>query len=218
MHKVKLLEKKDVAQDTMAFIFEKPADYTFKPGQHTFWTLSKGLSRKLSFASTPSEKHLMVASRMLNTPFKKALHALKLGEKIEIAQPIGDFIINTTDQSPAIFLIGGIGITPFLSIIGDLQSIGLTRKIYLFYSNRTPKHAAFLKELTAIKNPNFKLVTMMTEIEKIYITHDLIARHVDNSVDHLFYLAGPPPMVASLYKMLSEHQVNPKNIKFEQEF
>lgn len=217
MHKIKLLEKKVVAQDTMSFTFEKPAGYTFKPGQHTFWTLPEGGSRKLSFASQPKERHLTVASRMFATPFKQALHDLNPGDVIKISKPLGDFVLNQKNHSPAVFLVGGIGITPFRSIINHELENGLTRKIYLFYSNHTSEHAAFLKELKDIKNPNFKLITIMTEIEKIYITHDLIVKHVSNLDDNLFYLAGPPPMVAALYKMLTDHKVSPKNIKYEQE-
>lgn len=207
MYKIKLLDKKDVAKDTAAFWFERPVGYNFVAGQHTAWTLinpsetdAEGNGREFSFASSPSEKNLMIASRMRDTAFKRVLHNLPIGTKIEIGEPEGSFVLHSDSSRPAIFLAGGIGITPFRSIILDAKS----RNIVLFSINRTPQESPFLNELGAIN-----IFTSQTG----HLTFDQIKPYLTGNP--VYYIAGPPAMVRAFREMLIANNIDDLSIKSE---
>src|ERR1043165_1137803 len=120
----KLKSREEVAQGTMAFHFEKPAGWTFKAGQFIDITLldpaetdSEGNTRGFSIASAPFENTLMIATRMRDTAFKRVLKTLPLGSEVKIEGPFGDLRLHNNRVRPAVVLSGGIGITPFRSIL-----------------------------------------------------------------------------------------------------
>ena len=85
----------------------------------------------------------MVATRMRDTAFKRALRAIPIGTSVKVSAPMGSFTLHRDSSKPAVFLAGGIGITPIRSIIGWATEERLPHNLYLFYSNRTPEEAAF---------------------------------------------------------------------------
>ena len=120
----KLEDRKEVAEGTMAFWFEKPSGWTFKAGQYLDMTLldppetdSEGNVRSFSIASAPHEETLMVATRMRDTAFKRALKTMSFGTAVKIEGPSGDLILQNEVTRTVVFLAGGIGITPFRSIV-----------------------------------------------------------------------------------------------------
>ena len=120
----KLLSWIEVAEGTMAFRFEKPPGWTFKAGQYLDMTLldpsetdSEGNVRSFSIASAPHEETLMVATRMRDTAFKRVMRTMPLGTVVKIEGPSGDLILQNDFTRAAVFLAGGIGITPFRSIV-----------------------------------------------------------------------------------------------------
>ena len=120
------------------------------------------------------------------------------------------------------FIAGGIGITPFRNIILDAAARGFPRDLTLFYSNRSADDAAFLSELEQLaeQNPRFRLVATMTDAtdwqgERGYIARDMIERHVGDVFKPVFYLAGPPVMVAAMETMLKQAGVKPERIRAE---
>jgi ferredoxin-NADP reductase len=124
MQMVKLLRREEVAEGSMSFYFEKPPGFQFKPGQYVDCTLidpqetdAQGNIRSLSLTSAPAEKDLMVATRMRGTAFKRVLKTMALGSQLQIEGPLGSFTLHSTASRPAVFLAGGIGITPFRSMI-----------------------------------------------------------------------------------------------------
>ena len=146
---VKLLSKKEVAEKTTAFFFEKPKGFRFVPGQFIEITLNKE-TYPFSIASSPKEKDLMITTRMRASKFKNSLKKLKIGSRVKIDGPFGQFILHKNKNIPAVFLAGGIGITMPRSIIKNHPD----RKIILFYSNRKQKDAAFLEELKKLESKN----------------------------------------------------------------
>lgn len=221
MYKVKLLDKKDVAQGTQAFLFIKPPGYNFIAGQHTGWTLlnppetdAQGDSRDFSFASSPHEEFLLIASRMRDTAFKRVLHNLPIGSEIEIGEPEGHFVLHSDSSRPAVFLAGGIGITPFRSLVLDAAYKKLPHKIFLFYSNRLPEDAPFLEELKKITNPNYKFIPIFTQ-QTGHLTFENIKKSTGSIVNPVYYVAGPPPMVRSFRDLLIENGVADVSIKTE---
>src|SRR5262245_3441448 len=146
-----------VAEGTMAFHFAKPAGFAFKPGQSMNVSLieppetdAKGNARTFSIASAPHENELVIATRMRDTAFKRVLKAMPSGGRVSLRGPAGMFTLDPADARPAVFLAGGIGITPFVSILRNAAQTKLARDLWLFYSNRRPEDAAFFDELAVL--------------------------------------------------------------------
>lgn len=122
-YEAKLLNRVEVADDTMAFHFEKPPGFEFKPGQSTDLTLvnppetdSEGNVRTFSIASATFEDRLMFATRMRETTFKRSLKAMPIGTAVKVEPATGSFKLHKPSAKPAVLLAGGIGITPFLEL------------------------------------------------------------------------------------------------------
>ena len=165
--KVKLKSRREIAEGTMAFHFEKPPGFAFKAGQALAWTLldppetdDESRMRNFSIASAPGEPDLMIATRMRDTAFKRVLKTMPLGTEVRIVGPFGSLILHQNADRPAVFLAGGIGITPFRSMLRQAAEQKLPHHIFLFYSNRRPEDAAFLEELEELEkeNSNYKFI------------------------------------------------------------
>ena len=229
----KLKDRKEVAEGTMALRFEKPSGWTFEAGQYLDMTLldpsetdSEGNVRSFTIASAPHEETLMVATRMRDTAFKNVLRTMPLGTAVKIEGPSGDLILKK-DSRAAIFLAGGIGITPFRSIVHWAAKQKLTNPIILFYSNRRPEDAAFLAELQSLErdNPKYKIIASMTEMEKSHqpwngetglINQEMLGRHVKGAPSPIYYIAGSPAMVNGLLEMLNKAGVKDSDIRAEE--
>jgi ferredoxin-NADP reductase len=229
----RLIDRQEVAEGTMAFHFEKPTGWTFKPGQYLDMTLldppetdSEGNIRSFSIASSPHEETLMVATRMRDTAFKRVLKKMPLGSQLKIEGPLGSFTLHSNTSRPAIFLAGGIGITPFRSIVVNAARKGLANRIVLFYSNRRPEDSAFLQELQQIgsENANYRIIGVMTEMEKSkgpwngetgFIDKAMLARSIPDMAAPIYYIAGPPAMVTAMKEVLTGAGVNEDDIRSE---
>jgi ferredoxin-NADP reductase len=230
----KLKDRKEVAEGTMAFRFEKPSGWAFKAGQYIDMTLldpsetdSEGNVRSFSIASAPHEETLMVATRMRDTAFKRVLRTMPLGTAVKIEGPSGDLILQNDSTRATVFLAGGIGITPFRSIVHWAAKEKLPNRIVLFYSNRRPEDAPFLVELQSLErdNPKYKLIGSMTEMEKSHrpwngetglIDQGMLGRHLKGAASPIYYIAGPPAMVKGLHEMLSKAGLNDNDICAEE--
>jgi ferredoxin-NADP reductase len=230
----KLKDRKEVAEGTMAFWFEKPSGWTFKAGQYLDMTLldpsetdSEGNVRSFSIASGPHEETLMVATRMRDTAFKRVLRTMASGTTVKIEGPSGDLILQNDFTRTAVFLAGGIGITPFRSIVHWATKEKSPNRIVLFYSNRRPEDAPFLAELQSLErdNPKYKLIASMTEMEKSHrpwngetglIDQGMLGRHLKGAASPIYYIAGPPSMVKGLHEMLSKAGINEGDIRTEE--
>lgn len=232
-YQVKLKDRFTVADRTMAFQFEKPPGFTFRPGQWIDLTLlnpsetdAEGNSRTLSLASAPHENFLLVATRLRDTAFKRELPRLPLGAEVRIEGPSGSLTLHNNATRAAIFIVGGIGITPVRSILLRAAHDRLPHRLLVFYSNRRPEDAAFLEELTALQkeNPNYRLIPVMTAAtgftntwtgEKGHVTQKLLAKHQGEAVSPIYYVVGPPGMVNGVHEMLNQNGVDDDNIRME---
>jgi len=230
----KLNERRDAAEGTMAFHLEKPPGFQFKAGQYMNVTLidppetdAEGNTRSFSIASAPFETDLVVTTRMRDTAFKRVLRTITLKSEIRISGPFGSFTLHTDASRPAVFLVGGIGITPFRSMILQAAKDKLALKLYLFFSNRRPEDAAFLDDLQKAgkQNPNFKFIGTMTDIRKSkrpwqgetgYITEEMLRRWVKDLNGPIYYTAGPPGMVAAMRQMLTTSGIGDDDIRTEE--
>jgi ferredoxin-NADP reductase len=228
----KLAGREPLAEGTLAFRFEKPAGFAFKAGQAVVLELldpppEDGQKRRtFSLASAPFERMLTVATRMRGTAFKRALNALPVGSSVKLLGPLGQFSL-TDAARPAVFIAGGIGITPFMSMLRQAANDSSPQRLLLLYSNRRPEDAAFIRELQGLErqNKNFRLVATMTEMgnsarewrgETGVINAGLIKRAVDGLLAPVYYVVGPPAMVAAMQETLRGMGVAEENIQTEE--
>ena len=164
-------------------------------------TDAEGNTRTFSIASPPFENELVFTTRMRDTAFKRSLKKVPLDTEVKIGSAAGSFTLHKNPAKPAVFLAGGIGITPFLSIVRQADHDRLPHKLYLFYSNRRPEDAAFLGTLQNMEktNPNFRLICTMTEMSKskkdwkgetALIDKELLSKHLAVLQGPIYYIAG----------------------------
>lgn len=230
IHKLKLVNKKNIANNVIQFAFEKPMDFNFVPGQYGGFTLinpaevdPSGITRRFSILSTPTDNELNIAIRMQSSVYKRTLNNLKTGEEIKFAGPSGNFVLHQNEDIPAVLIAGGIGITPFYSMIKHTLQQNINRKIYLFYGNRTPEDAAFLDELESLSltHSNFIFIPVMEQTnspwqgEIGYITYTLLKKYLPNINDVIYYICGSPAMVTALQETIMEMGIDANAVKVE---
>jgi len=229
-----LLGRTEVAEGTMAFQFEKPKGFVCKAGQYIDLTLldsqlgsSTGVTHTFSIASCPSEEEILVTTRMRNTLFKQALSTLPIGSGARIEGPMGSFSLHNNTARPAVFLAGGIGITPFLSMVSHATAEKLRHPIVLFYANRYLEDAAFIDALWKLEraNPRFRFVPTLTRTANNnggwkgktgYISSEMLSTQIGTLRGPIYYIAGPPTMVAATRRTLSEVGVDEDDIRTEE--
>lgn len=163
-HKIRLKNRIQLAEGTMAFHFEKPEGFVYKAGQFADYSLidpaetdAEGNIRGFSLASGPYENFLMFATRMRDTAFKRVLKRMEPGAELTFDGPYGSFTLLNNASIPAVFLTGGIGVTPARSIVLQAAHDKLPHKIFLFDSNNRPENAPFLDELAEVQKGKSEL-------------------------------------------------------------
>ena len=228
-----LVGRELVAERTMAFRFAKPADWTFRAGQFIDITLldpadtdAEGNTRGFSIASAPSEDVIMIATRLRDTAFKRVLQAVPLGTQVRIEGPFGNLRLHNAAR-PGVVLTGGIGITPFRSILVEAaRAGGLPYPVIVFYANRRPQDAAFLDELRLLaeQDANLRFIPTMSGLdastawdgERGHINSAMLRRHLEGAADAIYYLTGPPGMVQGLRTMLIDTGIDQDDIRTEE--
>ncbi len=186
-----LIKEAEIAKDTWAFEFAKPKKFIFKPGQTVDVTVGT-MIYTFSIAASPNESILRIAMRMRKeSKFKQALKKIKPGQKVRIQGPSGDFVLPQNTKKRIILVAGGIGITPFYSMIMSHPK----HKISLFYKNSSPSRSAFLDELKTLGIIHSELV-------------------IDRKA--LYYIAGPPGFVTKYHAILDSKGINDDNIRTEE--
>ena len=217
--KLKLTDRKTESPGVESFIFKPQEPLQWKAGQYLHYVLNhaptddRGSDRWFTIASAPFEEHVMLTTRFAaerGSTFKKALQALKPGDAIEVSDLDGDFVVDDPKQ-PCVFLAGGIGITPFHSILKQMEHDGQPLRVTLLYSNRETV-AAYKDEFDAMtkRNPNLK-VHYLSHPQRI--DRDTIQKLVPDLKQPFFYVSGPEPMTESLGKLLLEMGVPKSRIK-----
>jgi len=232
-YQVRLRSRAEVAEGTMAFHFERPPGFDFKAGQFVNVSLvepsetdDEGDDRTFSIASAPSEPDLVFATRMRDTAFKRVLKAAPMGCPVMVTGASGRMVLHDDPGRPAAFLAGGIGITPFRSIVVQAARDRTPHRLFLFYSNRRPEDAAFLDELQGLEraNGNYRFIGTMTDMAKSrrawagetgYIKQDMLAKYLGNLTGPIYYIVGPPPLVDALRGVLTDAGVPGADMRLE---
>jgi ferredoxin-NADP reductase len=237
-YSLKLKRRSEVAERTMEFGFDRPAELRFKAGQFMDLTLihppetdAEGNVRGFSINSAPDDPELTFTTRLRDTAFKRVLQTMSLGTEVKVEGPFGNLTLHNDASRTAVLLAGGIGVTPFRSITRWAAHQKLPHRILLFYANRRPEDAAYLDELRGLarENPNFTFVPTMTRMkdselpwqgEVGYIDYELIEKYLQSSrrksIGPIFYTAGPAAMVAGLRAMLNQAGIDDDDIWSEE--
>ena len=224
----------ELAAGTMAFHFDRPAGFDFRAGQSVKVELvdppaEPNTARRIfSLVSAPFEDRLTIATRMREgSAFKRSLKSLPPGSRIRLAGPQGVMTLHPDLTRAGVFIAGGIGITPFISMLRQAAHDRLAQRLLLLYSNRRPEDSAFLAELRELErlNERFSLHATMTDMDKSTTPWDgergmldeVKMRHFVGSVAApVYYLAGPPLMVDAMLGVLRRTGVPDEDLRSEE--
>jgi len=249
LHELNLLQKNKVeGTDVMTFKFsnqEKNRDsdkrsLNYTAGQYAYFDIggvkndSKGPIRHFTIASSPTENFIMISTRIRDTPYKEQLASLEEGTIVKVRGPEGKFVLHDDYSKSAVFLSGGIGVTPFRSMIKNATDKRLPVKIALFDSNRNEQNILYKDEFDEWANINQNLVIVYTitdekessppasewkgergRIDKSMLDKYLTEEEIGNSV---YYTCGPPGMIEAMETLLQKDLQIPKDRIMVEEF
>jgi ferredoxin-NADP reductase len=213
---IRFIKKENVAEGTEAFYFSKPEEFAYQAGQSIDLTVA-GMTNAFSIFSAPYEGFLSIATRMRESDYKNALKKMEAGKELSMEGPFGSMTLHNDVSKKAVFLAGGIGITPFYSIIKQATFEKLPHQIFLFYSNRRREEAPFFSELENLEkqNPNFKLISITTAVEG-HLTKEKVLEVVPDLAASIGYIAGPAKMVHAMRELLNSAGLNDDYIRSEE--
>lgn len=227
---LKLKDKVQLGQNTYGFIFEGKGQLNYLPGQYMEWTLkhrdvdNRGNRRYFTLAASPTEEDLQIGTKIIDqsSSFKKALLSLKKGDEVAASGVEGDFILPGEIDKKLVFIAGGIGITPFRSMVKYLLDTRQKRDIVLFYSNKTAQEIVYKDIFDAAKELGIKSVYTLTDPTQVpsdwkgkigYVDAGMIKESVPDYKDRIYYLSGPHSMVGVFEGILAKMGVNKSQIK-----
>lgn len=247
-----LLEKREHQDtDVMSFKFGRQDNishniFNYAAGQYAFFDIGgvyndpEGPVRHFSLVSSPTEEEIIISTRIRDTPYKKRLSSLKIGSKAKVTKPLGKFVLHDDYSKPAVLLSGGIGVTPFRSMIKYATDKQLPIRIVMFDSNRNIPNILYKEEFDEClnKNTNLKIVYTITEKEddnqpssatgvneewkgeRGRIDKAMLERHLnDNEIKNsIYYICGPPGMLNAIKELLQNSLQIPKDQIRTEEF
>jgi len=213
--KVTFDHSEPTAQNIITFYFKPDREVRYQAGQFIELRLphdnkdSRGDKRWFTLSSSPSEDLLSITTKFTaenGSSFKNTLHSLQPGAVLDMASPMGDFVLPKDASIPLVFVAGGIGCTPFHSMVSYLQDSGEDRNVLLLYAANNEGEVAF-------KDTFSKLGPRLQMIIGERLDADKILELAGEKPDQYIYLSGPEPMVEALEKGLKTAGVNKKHIR-----
>ena len=200
----------ELTSEISSFCFAKPDGFMYTAGQFIELTLEGHGKHWFTLSSSPLEHDLCITTRQTDSAFKKALFGLQTGAAVEISQPMGDFVLPKLQQTPLVWVAGGIGITPFISQLKLLTETGEPRPIRLLWAVSTEDDIIFQDVMEAAKQHVTIIVSKPSAAwggERGHLTAEMVSALADLEKDSLILLSGPEPFVDSLKKGLPARQV-----------
>ena len=227
---LKLGSRIKAANDTYDFLFRSDEKLSFKPGQYLEWTLpqenpdSRGNRRYFTIASSPTEEDILMGVKFYDNPssFKETMAEMKQGDEIVASSLAGDFVMPKDERKKLVFIAGGIGVTPFRSMIKYLLDTGLKREIILFYSNSKADDIAY-KNIFDLARVKLGIKTVYTLTDKNtpadwggkrgFVDAKMIKEEAPDYRERMFYISGPHSMVTFFKETLQQMGVKRTPIK-----
>lgn len=200
----------EVAKNIFSFYFKPDRPLQYTAGQYVQLTLehddpdNRGRKRWFTLSSSPTRPLLSITTRLStegSSSFKRSLGRLQKGDRLSISDPMGDFVLPKLVQTPLVFIAGGIGITPFKSILEWLADTGEERPIKLLYAVKTEDEIAFVEVFEAANQHATIVVANPSAAwggERGRLNAEMILGLEEPSADTLFYISGPEKMVQAL--------------------
>jgi ferredoxin-NADP reductase len=228
---LKLEQTTRLAPDIYEFRFRDGTNLRFRPGQYLEWTLrhscpdSRGNRRYFTIASSAGEREVRLGVKFYPgaSSFKRALLAMRPGDEIVASQLAGEFVLPAGKRQKLVFMAGGIGITPFRSMIRSLLDHGEKRPITVLYSNKTAQEIVYADVLEeARKQLGIKTVYTLTDANHVppdwqggtgRIDAEMIAKAVPDYRERTFYLSGPRTLVVGFEEALTNMGIPKRRIK-----
>jgi len=213
---VKIKSIQHLTHDVIKIVTEKPPEYTFTPGQATEIAINKNSwkeeKRPFTFTCLPDSDFLEFTIKTYPSHKGVTNELLKLKTDEELI--LHDVFGTITYKGEGIFIAGGAGITPFISIFRYLQSKKETGNNKLIFANKTKSDIILEKEFKSILGHNFFNI-LSDEVIDGYahgqITEEFLKAHLSESTENI-YICGPPPMMDAVEKFLSNLHVDKKQI------
>ena len=228
---LKLLAKEKASEGVYNFVFLPDKKVQFQPGQYLEWTLghkrtdSRGNRRYFTIASSPTENEVILGVRFYDKPssFKSKMLALNPGDTIMASQLAGDFTLPKDPNKKLVFIAGGIGITPFRSMLKYLIDKNEKRAVTTIYSSNSMDEIAYYDILEqAAEKIGAETIFTLTNQTKIdprwqgyrgYVSAKMITEQIPDYKDRYFYISGPHTMVSACENVLSGLGVSKFQIK-----
>lgn len=215
-----LQTKTELAPGIYDFVFESDQSLNFLAGQYLEWTLghkhpdSRGTRRYFTIASSPTERFLRIGVKFYpeGSSFKKSLLAQILGSKIVAGQLSGEFTLPKDPGKKLAFIAGGIGVTPYRSMIKYLVDTKEKRDIVLFYSSHLPADFVYTDVFAAARTLGVKTVYAATDKGQ-RVDENLLKKETPDYKNRIFYISGPHSMVDAFEKLLKDMRVPASCIK-----
>lgn len=229
LYKAKLMQVIDRTPTVKSFRFLPQEKVDFTPGQFLRLIFdpaspqNKELNKYLSFSSSPLNDYIEVTKRISQSPFCQRLCSLKPGDDIFFEAALGTCVF-CADYKNIGFIIGGIGITPIISILEYVAQKELGTNIVLIYSNRSEEEIAFKRELDnwRCENPNLKIYYIVTDCQPVdkacifgRLSKDLLAEKFPRVDGWEFFIFGPPKMVEAMKELTQSIGAAKEQIKTE---
>lgn len=208
-----------LSADTFDFVFEPKHSFTFIPGQYMEFTLqhphtdSRGARRYFTIASSPTEKELRLGIKFYeqSSSFKQTLLNMPLGSQTIAAQVGGDFSLPKDPQQKIAFIAGGIGVTPYRSMLKYLLDTKETRSITMLYAAKTAQDIVYQDVLGAAQTQLGLRLHYAINGQKV--DADFIRAQIPDFYERLFYISGPHSLVVAVERALRKLGVRHSSIK-----
>ena len=231
-YEINQMRKKKVAEGSGTIPMDKPHGFNFtawKPFDIAPSEFSgiDDRGKALALSSAPFNSQASIAARVRASAYKDVLKNMTDGQSERLAGPFGAFALHGDNRRPGVFLAGGVGIPPFMSIIKHPCDECRPYQLLLFYSNRRPEHAEFLIDLREIEQAlsNFRLVSIMTRLstsvsssnsQSARLGLERVKLVLADATSPVYYSAGPRRMVLALRTMLKDAGVDDRDIRIEE--
>mgnify|MGYP001575380045 CR=1 FL=1 len=227
--RAEFIERVERTKSVFSFRFKPQETVDFIPGQFAQIIFdeankaNRNLNKYLSFSCRPQKEYIEFTKRISSSDFSKRLWSLKKGDSILGKGPMGHCALEQVGRKHAA-LIGGIGITPIISMLEHIAFKKLPTDIHILYSNTTDEDVPFYHEIEGWTKdyPNIKVVHMVfscvskdKECFTGIITKDFVLKQIPDYKERIFYIFGPPQMVCAMEDICREIGCSPENIKAE---
>ncbi len=232
--RIKLKERRTEAPDVMTFVFDLDEEpFPYAAGQFAFFELDalsaddpRGKRRHFTLSSSPTEHGIVqFTTKLRGFGLKETLRTAPIGLEVVMEEARGRFTLPEIAAQPIAFIGGGVGVTPFRSMLRYVSDEILPYQITLLYSATTPDQIVYRREFESLpqENPNVQIILTVTDAngdetgqgETGRIDAEKISKSVRDIPHTLFYTCGPPPMVQAMEELLKSMNVAPSQIRVE---